>query len=570
MLQYFAAFDETVNRLGRPKYGFPAIQPDISPDHFSTTFLQEYTSQMYCKTVNCSKEYAVELFLTFLGIPNPVLVNFDYDDIALVFKDPYLMSKHLSKDKLAQLDNIARILIPDFDMNIPARIRYALKKLCRGDYIRQEILMKRLREQYQITSYDALDHVNYYDEDLVIYTEYHMIEQSIAQWFRKLSQTQGYAHLLNFPRLDHLNSEQLQALTGCMKSAISVITGGPGTGKSQLIGTLLTCLAGRIEVIVLTPTGVAAETINVRFNHRAYTIHRFDHAELDPSSSRRRLVIIDEFSMVDIFMMNKVMKRLAEHDINLVLIGDPNQLPSIKAGKLLEDVLSLPIPAFKLTTCYRSNIEIRSLLDTMLLSKTFRPSKQSVIQFSYDGPDSLRTMAPDLYTHFSRRDVAILSPTNRIVDQINATIQRCNPGDILYQRHSHFKRNDKVMFLKNSSRDGLFNGTILYISNVVTAVTHDKVTFTFSDKRIFSCLGREVHSYIKLSYAMTIHKSQSAEFDEVYLILDEYPRMMFDIRLLYTAISRAKNKCYFSGDVETISRSCCFKKVKTSSIQRLF
>lgn len=625
--RYFTALRKLIKwNNGTGDYIMPFISPNFGPEYFKAPMLRELIALTIGSVIgDC--ELVCEKMLQFF------LDEFDLRDIRNVliddiFLNPYILSPFCKSNKLETLDQIAAIFIPGFKKNMEIRLLYIMHNSFKSGYKTETNFWNEMSGHG--ATIDIFKHVTYLGTEMVISNEYAAMEKYISTTIKTLARSPGI--YVEFPlgisvlpsndsgfisQSEMYDSGQGAAIRNCLNNRVAVITGRPGTGKSHIIGILLKyAKLISIQAIALAPTGVAVDNIFSRFGGTCYTLCKFKQLLKSGfinskfSMYKPTLIIIDEFSMVDMFIFYKILKSLEFRSrFSLVLIGDPDQLPSIKAGQLLEDIMKMPeIRHWELKHCYRNNSDIQTVLDGILRGYFRLGTVKSIERFEYKNVNSLmrfnlsdklnrsnqsnETDEPNridlsarmnLFTSFKPRSVAVLSPTNTVVDQINTAIQKQNPGKILFPENPSkgsfytLKEGDKVIFQKNMPAYNLYNGTILYIKKVVFHHERHLVVITFNwdevitendriGDRTFECKPTEVRQYIRLCYAMTIHKSQSAEFDKVFLIMRDYPAIMHDRRLLYTALSRARNKCYIAGDFQVLDRSCRIKKSRPSSI----
>lgn len=519
----------------------------------------------------------LQIFMNFIDIYNignkNILINDDNikEIITNIINNPYKYSKiYKLKQKIEKLDDIYKIFHEKIDYNNIDRIDFILKKEFKNEYLSKSFISNILCNKYQISSDISDKLIIHPEKKYVILKEYYMKEEFIVDFINKLINSKTI--IPKIQKTEKLDDNQIDILNKCIQNNISIITGLPGTGKSEIVGNLLNNIT---NCLVLAPTGCAVENIQNRFPDYAFkcsTLHSFYHNKNDTLliSDKLNIIIIDEFSMVDIFIFYKVLTLLTKYldSLKLILVGDPNQLPSIKLGKLLEDFInSNKINYFKLTKSYRSNNEIPKILNHLLNKRELRVCKD-VEYIKYEKPEDLKI--DNIYQYFYDINNIILCPTNESVNELNQYIQSKNPNNILYINGNcsiKFKLEDKIIFLKNTSEYKLYNGTILYIKNI--NINGNLISFKFDKNREFECKLNEISTYIKLGYAKTIHKAQGSGYNIVYLLLNKYPKIMWDIKLLYTAISRAKIKCYFSGIATDIQKSCSISKKKISSISHL-
>ena len=395
-----------------------------------------------------------------------------------------------------------------------------------------------------------------------------------------------------------LCKEQREAVRTAATEGVCVITGGPGTGKTTSINAIIRLLGKIGSVELCAPTGRASKRMQEATGRDARTLHRlleyrgdeggFARNEDDPLDAGT--VIVDETSMVDIFLMRSLLRAL-KPGTRLILVGDADQLPSVGAGNVLKDIIdSGAVPVVRLTEIFRQAQQsmivvnahrinhgqypiIRSRDTDFFLERrdTPRDAVNSVLQLvqtrlpGYLGVDSLKgiqVMAP-----MKRGDVGVFS-LNRILQQTLNPPDRAKPE--LHRGDTIFRLGDKVMQVKNNydmlwtrdgeEGDGVFNGDIGF----VTRVDRDGagLMVRFDDGR---CAEYEDASLgeLELAYCMSVHKSQGSEFDAVVLPLISGPDMLMSRNLLYTAVTRAKRLAVIVG-----RESCIRQMVENNRILR--
>lgn len=534
-------------------------------------------------------------FLESLGIKK-IIKNDSPDLLKKIIEDPYSGGRHLKlRINLEQMDKIYTNIHGKLDLNNKSRVDYIFRRLFRYEGYIEKYKLYSIVSKYEIDMNVLMKSVfihKYKETEYVFYTEYHNLELYIWNVLTNLNNTTHHSEdiIIKNTKLDII---QKSIINECLKNSINIIIGAPGTGKTELIGNIMSYYD---NVLICAPTGCAVKSISKRFNKKDIlknmiicTLHAFYCSNkddiLDFILKPDKLIIIDEFSMVDIFIfynilwkifnfeeyckgcfpkiLKKYKKDIALNNTNIILVGDYNQLPSIKAGNLLKDfVFSGKFAVHKLKKSYRSNNGILRVLTCIQEHKTVKTCKNSIEVFKYESPDSFHKILnnKNIYYYFYDEEKTILCPTNNIVDDINNFVQIFNPNKKI--GNTGFKIQDKVIFLKNEPDYDLYNGTILYIKNIEIIIENNndektkKCKIIFEDGHKFECILDELKIYLKLCYAMTIHKSQSGEFSIVFLILNYYPKIMWDIKLIYTAISRAKNICYISGSSQEINNSC--------------
>ena len=398
-----------------------------------------------------------------------------------------------------------------------------------------------------------------------------------------------------------LVEEQKEAVRHVLTNGVTVITGGPGTGKTTTINAILHMLekAGE-DVLLAAPTGRAAKRMSEATGMEAQTIHRlleigymredsnkqmFNRNEDNPLEAD--VIIVDEMSMVDITLMNALLKAVVEGQ-RLVLIGDADQLPSVGAGNVLKDIIaSGRIPVVRLIQIFRQASKSAIVMNAHRINKGEYPisnekgtdfffMKRSVQEEVKDTIIELITTRLPKYQGFnSIKDIQILAPMRKGVlgvNELNKALQAAlNPHHDLKPEKEYrgtlFREGDKVMQIKNNYNTpwkilgktgmsidegtGVFNGDC----GIITAIKEDEelVVVTFEDSKVVEYEFNQLDE-LELAYAVTIHKSQGSEYPVVILPIHSGPPMLLSRNLLYTAVTRAKKMVVGVGLVETMQR----------------
>ena len=393
-----------------------------------------------------------------------------------------------------------------------------------------------------------------------------------------------------------LSDLQKNAVVSSLQSGVSVITGGPGTGKTTIINTILQILnASGVKTALAAPTGRAAKRMSETTGEEASTIHRlleyyyseegaemrFGKTEEDPLDYE--CIIIDEMSMVDILLMEGLLAAV-KPGTRLILVGDADQLPSVGAGNVLRDILaSETVHAVRLKEIFRQAAESLIVVNAHRINRGEYPSynekgkdffflerlREKEIQETIR--DLLTTRLPAYYTDCDpQADIQVLTPTKKGLlgsVELNRLLQSVlNPpapgksekqyGDRIY------REGDKVMQNKNdyllewkdlrdfSDGSGVFNGDL----GVIRTVDNDAgtVSVVFDGYRLavydFSNLDE-----IETAFAMTVHKSQGSEFPVVVMPAARFAPMLATRNLLYTAVTRAKKGAVLVGIPQAVN-----------------
>lgn len=381
--------------------------------------------------------------------------------------------------------------------------------------------------------------------------------------------------LLKKNRNMYLTDKQREAVQMAYNKKVSILTGGPGTGKSTSIRALLMLLRKRkIEVALAAPTGRAAKRMTEATGVEAKTLHRLlEYAPHDNSYQRTeanplpyQFVIVDEFSMVDILLFYNLLKALPR-DAHLLLVGDADQLPSVGPGNVLRDLLqSETIPSVLLTDLFRQAQQSKIIVNAHRINAGLMPftkieATSDFFFMSEEDPMRAQQLILDLVHrrlpakyHFNPiTDIQVLAPMYKGpvgVTSLNEELQkRLNPSvlaQVEWGGH-RFCVGDKVMQIRNNYDKGVFNGDVGWIRSINKEDMTVKVEFVEEAGPLF--VSYEFHELdeLTLAYAVTIHKSQGSEYPAIIVPLTTQHRMLLQRNLLYTAITRAKRFCVLVG-----------------------
>lgn len=372
------------------------------------------------------------------------------------------------------------------------------------------------------------------------------------------------------------NEDQEKAIKSALSNNITIISGGPGTGKTTIINAIVKLYIeekklGPAEILeaiaLLAPTGRASKKMASSTGLPAYTIHRYlkwykdsnDFYYNEYNKTTHQLIIVDEVSMIDIDLFNALLNGIGSNVV-LVLVGDTFQLPSVGPGLVLNDLIESDYFNYvPLNQIYRQsdNSYIPYLAKEIKnndLSEEFMSKKDD---YSFFNSDSKQIKAAieqiikiSLAKNIDERKMQILAPMYKGengIDNLNVILQSIyNPpsdqkNEIIYQ-DVIYRENDKVLQLVNDLDNNVFNGDIGYI----TDINNGKITIDF-EGNIVEYEKKDLKE-IKHAYAITIHKSQGSEFDHVIMpISNSYFKMLYN-KLIYTGVSRAKKSLTIVGD----------------------
>ncbi len=388
-----------------------------------------------------------------------------------------------------------------------------------------------------------------------------------------------------------MHDNQKHAIEMAVNNGVSVITGGPGTGKTTIVKCMLQIFKGMGKVVkLLAPTGRAAKRLSESTGEEASTIHRalvVDFLSGDNMfvyNANNKLpfdvVIVDEVSMVDVMLMSYLVRALKK-GTQLVLVGDKDQLPSVGAGNVLGDIIeSGVINVCELTHIYRQSENSLIITNAHSINNSKMPlldNKSS--DFFYEAkkePSEMLSSVVKLtceripkYLNIDPAKIQVLAPMKSGlcgVDNLNKNLQeKLNPpslkkpevvtekvvyrlGDRVMQITNNYERN----WIKDDGEEGtgVFNGDIGEITFIEPNSL--EITVLFEDGRYAKYLKKDLAELV-LSYAITIHKSQGSEFDVVIIPVISGPPMLLTKNLLYTAVTRAKRMVVLVGSKQSIA-----------------
>jgi len=381
---------------------------------------------------------------------------------------------------------------------------------------------------------------------------------------------------INKLRENNINYDdiQLTAIKLAIESKFSVITGGPGTGKTTITKAIIDIFKNNDKKVLLcAPTGRGAKKMSETCEIPAKTIHRLLEGKSKQGFSKNEnnllngdVLIIDEASMIDLVLMYNLLKAVP-NEMTVILIGDVDQLPSIGAGNVLRDIInSKVIPVVRLTQVYRQAQNSRIIMNAHKINKGEMPEllSKGLIDFYFIESNSTENTVelisklcskriPKYYKVNPIRDIQIITPIRRGeigTENLNQVLQSVlnNNTKMLKSSGSEYRISDKVMQIKNNYEKDVFNGDIGFVSDINT--DENKLTVNFDEKYVdYNILELEE---LVLSYAITIHKSQGGEFPIVLMPVSMSHKIMLQRNLLYTGITRAKRLVILIGDKNAI------------------
>lgn len=568
------------------------------------------------------------MFLSKYGITTAYAVKI-YNEYGsrlydIIRENPYQLAEDVSGIGFRLADDIARRagISLDSDYRIRSGVIYVLLQASMNGHVFLPVdELKRQAAEILEISEDAVDRqlmdlsidkkivIKTIEEQPVVYaSSYYYLELSTARMLKNLNikyevslrEAEHQIQRIEAEEKISLDEMQKTAVVEAARNGVMVITGGPGTGKTTTINAMIRFFENEgLEIRLAAPTGRAAKRMTEATGCEAQTIHRmleltggpedqtgsrFERNEQNPLESD--VIIIDEMSMVDIHLMNALLKAIIP-GTRLIMVGDVNQLPSVGPGNVLKDIIH--------SHCF----------NVVMLTKIFRQAMESaIIKNAHkinDGEDiDLEVKTPDFFclkryqaadvqgviialvrdklpknVGASISDIQVLTPMRKGelgVERLNKLLQEyLNPKDESKREKEQgdrlFREGDKVMQIKNNYQleweitdrygipvekgVGVFNGDMGVVREINFFAEQMTVEFDEGRKIVYPFNGLDE---LELAYAITVHKSQGSEYPAVVMPLLTGPRMLFNRNILYTAVTRAKKCVAIVGSEQTVAQ----------------
>ncbi len=585
---------------------------DISAQMEEKKELRE--SMLYLQKFQISNALAVKIYNEYghkmyeILEKNPYRLAEDIDGVGFRIADDIAKQLGVGEDSEYRLR--AGILYGLQCAGMNGHVYYPMEKLTKETLRLLRLPDRDLRECYQDLALEKKIVIkNWEGEDLVYLSNFYYAELDVANRLIQLNFKQDIDEQAVTRTVKDLEEEnkialddlQRQAVFEAAKSGILVITGGPGTGKTTTIHTLLRFFEMQnMEILLAAPTGRAAKRMSEATGYEASTIHRLleysGGPEEDSDTTRdigafernnenpleTDVVIIDEMSMVDIFLMRSLLHAIT-FGTRLILVGDVDQLPSVSPGNVLKDIIgSNQFSVVALNKIFRQAGESEIVTNAHLINKgepVVITNKKDFLFVRRDDPVRVANVIallvkdklPD-YVDADWREIQVLSVTKigpLGTQNLNKTLQEeLNPPEPGKNEKEHgdfvFREGDKVMQIKNNyqavwekkSRGrvyeeglGVFNGDMGRITKINTLMEMLEVEFDDDRHVIYSFKDLDE---LELAYAVTVHKSQGSEYPAVVMPMLSGPPMLMNRNVLYTAVTRAKKCVVMVGHQETI------------------
>lgn len=527
-------------------------------------------------------------------------------------ENPYRLAEDISGVGFKTADEIAKRvgIRSDSDYRIKAGILYVLV-LASGDghvYLPESELLQKskillnaenesIRRQMMVLSIEKKIVIKETEQGNIIYSSiYYYMELNVARMLHDLNIRYEVNPEVVRKRVEaiekqfhiELEEQQRTAVAEAAGNGLLIITGGPGTGKTTTINSIIKFFESEgMEILLAAPTGRAAKRMTETTGYEAKTIHRllelsklsedqenkfsFERNESNPLETD--VLIIDEMSMVDISLMHALLKAVSV-GTRLILVGDVNQLPSVGPGNVLKDIIdSHSFNVVKLSKIFRQAADSDIIVNAHKINdgEQIRLDNKSRDFFFLKRADSnviaavminlIKNKLPG-YVNATPFDIQVLTPMRKGelgVERLNKVLQQAlNPQSREKREKEYhetiFREGDKVMQIKNNYQvaweirnkfgittqtgTGVFNGDAGIIREINLFSEH--ILVEFDDNRMVDYAFSQLDE-LELAYAITIHKSQGSEYPAVILPILDGPKLLFNRNLLYTAVTRAKN-----------------------------
>ena len=553
------------------------------------------------------------------GIPTAMALrlykNYGPDAVALVEEDPYRLVDEVRGFGFRKADQVAEKL--GVEKNSPFRIRSGIKYALwyfvgeGNTYMPRAELVDKVVELLDLPgelifdeivalAFDGVIKLDELEGEEVCYLyPYYIAEQRVAADLMRIAGGKlkplmtDVENMIRQTEADTgivLSEQQKRAIVSSVGCGLSVITGGPGTGKTTIINTMIRIFErSDLKTAIAAPTGRAAKRINETSGHYASTIHRLLEYYYSDETDEMRfgkncdeplgydVVIIDEASMIDLMLMGGLTDAIRT-GTRLILIGDCDQLPSVGAGNVLRDIIeSDAVYTTRLTDIFRQAEESLIVVNAHRINSGEYPyvneKEKDFFFMERRSEPALVTLIIDLatrrlsdyYTDLDPiKDIQVLTPVHKGplgTVALNEMLQEAlNPPDPSKNEKKHggrlFREGDKVMQIRNnyqigwkkrrdmSEGQGIFNGDVGFIQSIDPE--YNTVTVVYDEDRFVTYDATQLDE-VELAYAVTVHKSQGSEFPAVVMPVTWFPPMLATRNLLYTAVTRGKKLVVLAG-----------------------
>mgnify|MGYP000849383112 FL=1 len=528
--------------------------------------------------------------------------------VEVMEKAPYRLAQEIDGIGFITADTIA--IAAGWEKNssprIAAGLSYELTQISSGGHccIPESMLAEQASKRLGVTRSEVMEvlsrevkmsrlyAVDEMGERLIYAPQLYKAEAETARLLRMLQRKADHIHIHDTTALvtaweaEHrvsLAAAQREAVIAALEHGVLVLTGGPGTGKTTVVRSMIDILGAQgLEILLAAPTGRAAKRLAEATGYPAATVHRMLEAQGREDGEMRfardaetqleaDVIIVDEVSMMDIVLMQHLLTAVLP-GAHLILVGDVDQLPAVGPGSVLKDILrSGVIPSVRLTEIFRQNNTGTIVLNAHAINSGRVPSFTEA-DFSFvtavsseDAAAQIVSICTQLIrTGTDLMDLQVLSPMRREacgVDMLNRSLQAAlNPPAADKAEAVGFRLGDKVMQTRNDYMKNVFNGDI----GRIVQIDSEHLVVAFAED-VEIPYTRDEFGALTLAYAMSVHKSQGSEYDIIILPLVRAHHIMLQRNLLYTAVTRAKKGVILIGD-----RTALFSAVSNDRTRRRY
>ena len=565
---------------------------------------------LYLQRFGIGADYAMKLYQVYKG-----------DTIRAVEENPYRLVDDVFGIGFKKADKIAEKMgiEPDDEYRIKSGIKFTLSYfagegstflprsiLCEKTGQLLDLPIELIDDQLTPMAFEGDIHVeNIEGRNVVFLTAYYMAEQNVCRCLAeingaRLKPISGSMETL-ISRTEnatgiYLSENQKHAVVTSLNMGVSVITGGPGTGKTTIINTIINILEeSGLKTAIAAPTGRAAKRITETSGHYASTIHRLLEYYFSESENMMRFgktkedpldydaVIVDEASMIDLMLMNGLVSAIRP-GTRFIIVGDADQLPSVGAGNVLRDIVGSEfIYCTKLTEIFRQAKESMIVVNAHRINAGEYPDcnargKDFFLLRRSAEKEMLQTIKelclkrlPEYYEGMSPvSDIQVLTPVRKGLlgsMNLNRELQEVlnPPADGAEEKQFGeriFREGDKVMQIRNNYQmawkdvedftegEGIFNGDVGFVKKIDKEF--NEMTVVYDDTKYVTYHFNQLDE-LELAYAITVHKSQGSEFPIVVMPVSWFPPMLATRNLLYTAVTRGKRSVVLVGSEKKLN-----------------
>ena len=442
--------------------------------------------------------------------------------------------------------------------------------------LRQDVVKQKLDDAIETTIYVLIEEGSIINDatkesDRLYLVEYYEAEKIVAENVIRIASSSPLAVAPYPTSVNYFSKEQEDAIEGILLSSFSILTGGPGTGKTTVMAEIVKRLQMEgYRVLLGAPTAKAADRMKETTGIDASTIQRLlgfrpygGYVYNVTNPLKADVVIIDEFSMVDIILMRDLVSAIAS-GTSFIAIGDCDQLPSVGAGNVLADLISSKLfSVFQLTKIFRQKDGSSIAENAQAINHGLPITPSSDFFLQWCAPNDIKERLNDIvfnkipsYTYIPSSEIRVITPLKEgergSISFSNFLREGFNP-DNGQMSFMGFRIGDRVMQVKNNYKLGAMNGD----EGEVESIDREKNTLTvyFKNGSRIAYHRKDIKEGLELSYVITVHKSQGSEYSAVVIVLPPESASMMNRRLLYTAVTRAKKFVVILGSAEVAALS---------------